>query len=148
MGYAFRYCSSLESIDLSNFNTTKVKAISGLFFGCTSLTSIELSQYPINITSINDLFNGCTSLSNVVLRVDNVESVNRVFKGCNSLKYVNLTLFNGNEIKLYIEDFFPINADKALIFYNSTIFGNSLERRIPSTWTKIDIEKKNILNNY
>ena len=140
MGYAFRYCTSLESIDLSNFNTTKVKAMSGLFFACRSLSSVHLNKYPINITSISDLFNGCTSLSNVVLRVDNAQMVDRVFKNCNSLKYVDLSEFNGNGIKLYVNDFFPTSALNTLIIYNSTIIGKTLERRIPSSWKKVDIE--------
>ena len=80
MGYAFRYCTSLESIDLSNFNTTKVKAISGLFFACRSLSSVHLNKYPINITSICDLFNGYNSLYNIVLRVYNAQMVDRVLK--------------------------------------------------------------------
>ena len=85
MGYAFRYCSKLTSIDLSNFNTSKAKTISGLFIGCSSLENISLNKFDIKITSISDLFNGCTSLKNVALKVDDVKQVDRVFNNCTSL---------------------------------------------------------------
>ena len=35
--YMFYKCSSLESIDLSSFNTTNVKDMSCMFYGCSSL---------------------------------------------------------------------------------------------------------------
>ena len=138
MSYVFSFCSSLESIDLSNFDTSKARTIGGLFFKCSSLKSIELNRYPINITSINDLFNGCTSLSHVKLRVDRAASVDRVFNNCNSLKYLDLSEFNGKGIQLYVNDFFPKDVINAIIIYDSNIIGN-LERRIPSTWEKIDV---------
>ena len=40
--FMFNDCSSLESIDLSSFNTTNVKYMSGMFFGCSTLKSIDL----------------------------------------------------------------------------------------------------------
>ena len=37
MSGMFESCSSLESIDLSSFNTTNVNDTSNLFYGCSSL---------------------------------------------------------------------------------------------------------------
>ena len=39
----FYYCSSLTSLNLSNFNTNNVKEMSRMFFHCSSLTSLNLS---------------------------------------------------------------------------------------------------------
>ena len=115
--------------------------MSGLFFGCKSLKTIELNKYKISITSLNDLFNGCTSLSTVTLNVTSVKSVDRVFKNCNNLKYMDLSGFNSNDIAFYVEEFFPTKTLNTIIIYNSTLF-TKLERRIPSGWTKVDVEKK------
>ena len=59
----FRGCSSLQSIDLSSFNTTNVKDMSGMFAGCSSLQSIDLSSFnTTNVKDMRDMFCGCPSL--------------------------------------------------------------------------------------
>ena len=137
MGYAFRNCLSLKSIDLSNFDTGEALSVTGLFYGCSSLESIELNKYIIDITSINDLFNKCSSLKNVSLSAIRVESAYRVFQGCDSLNYIDLSGFNGTSIKL-ISEFFPENVENATILYNSSIIGN-IKNKIPKGWIQIDI---------
>ena len=59
----FARCSSLESIDLSSFNTTNVKDMSYMFNGCSSLKSIDLSSF--NTTNVKDMsfmFYECSTL--------------------------------------------------------------------------------------
>ena len=59
----FRDCSSLTSINLSNFNTNNVSNMSYMFNGCASLTSINLSNFNTNnVTNMNYMFRGCSSL--------------------------------------------------------------------------------------
>jgi surface protein len=41
----FSSCSSLRSIDLSNFNTESVTNMDSIFAECTSLFSINLSSF-------------------------------------------------------------------------------------------------------
>ena len=41
----FYNCTSLSSIDLSNFDTSLVTRMEGLFYNLTSLTSIDLSNF-------------------------------------------------------------------------------------------------------
>ena len=106
------------------------------------ISLVELNRYKINITSISDLFNGCSSLIHAKLKVDRAAHVDRVFNGCDSLKFLDLSEFNGKGIQLYVNDFFPKNVKKAIILYNSNIFGTSLERRIPNTWEKYDVSKE------
>ena len=43
MGYMFAGCTSLTSLDLSNFDTEKVLGMSSMFSGCESLTTIDVS---------------------------------------------------------------------------------------------------------
>ena len=59
----FYECSSLQSINLSSFNTTNVKDMSYMFSDCSSLQSIDLSSF--NTTNVKDMsvmFWGCSSL--------------------------------------------------------------------------------------
>ena len=57
MSSVFRGCSSLISLNLSNFNTNNVKDISYMFFGCSSLTSLNLSNFNTNnVIAMNHMF--------------------------------------------------------------------------------------------
>ena len=44
----FNGCSSLESIDLSSFNTSNVTDMRWMFDECSSLKSIDLSSFNTN----------------------------------------------------------------------------------------------------
>jgi len=45
----FSNCSSLNSIDISNFNVENVQKMDSMFNGCLSLNSIEVSNLNIEI---------------------------------------------------------------------------------------------------
>ena len=80
---AFYGCTSLTSIDLPNVTSIGSDA----FNGCTSLTSIDLP----NVTSIGGYaFNSCTSLTSIDLpNVTSIDS-NDVFNNCTSLTSISL----------------------------------------------------------
>ncbi len=62
----FGSCTSLTSLDLSNFNTSNVTNMNGMFGSCTSLTSLDLSNFDTSkVTSMINMFNGCTSLRTI-----------------------------------------------------------------------------------
>ena len=44
MNLMFGDCSSLTSLNLSNFNTNNVQDMSGMFSGCSSLTSLNTTD--------------------------------------------------------------------------------------------------------
>ena len=63
MSFMFRGCSSLNSINLSSFNTSNVTNMSYMFYGCSSLNSINVSSFNIsNVTDMCGMFYGCSSL--------------------------------------------------------------------------------------
>ena len=60
--YMFYGCYSLESINLSSFNTNNVTNMICMFSGCSSLKSIDLSLFNTkNVTNMNYMFKGCSS---------------------------------------------------------------------------------------
>lgn len=84
----FDNCTSLRDVSFptskeSGFYPTEIEKYA--FRGCTSLTSIDLSEH---ITAVNDsAFEGCTRL--VAIHLDSVESIGSdAFEGCTSLKSV------------------------------------------------------------
>ena len=94
----FYGCSSLKSINLSSFNTANVKDMGWMFYECSSLESIDLSSFiTINVNNMNDMFYGCSSLKTIDLssfNISNVKYMNYMFFGCRSLKSIDLSSFS------------------------------------------------------
>ena len=59
----FYSCSSLEKIDISSLNTSKVIDISFMFSSCDKLKELDLSSFNTNkVTSMKGMFSNCSSL--------------------------------------------------------------------------------------
>ena len=90
MGYMFSDCSSLESIDLSGLNTSKVKSADHMLYGCSNLKSIDLSGLDTSqVTNMDSMFYNCASLKTIyvskLFTTAKVESPNNTFYQCTSL---------------------------------------------------------------
>ena len=53
MSYMFYKCSSLTSLNLSNFNTNKVNNMDSMFSHCSSLSSLNLTNF--NTDYVNNM---------------------------------------------------------------------------------------------
>ena len=101
MGNMFNQCSSLTSLDLSNFNTAKVTRMLYMFYKCSSLTSLDLSSFNTSkVISIQRMFKDCSSLQTIYVGDGwNMEAVsydNEMFTGCTSLVGGKGTTYNEN----------------------------------------------------
>ena len=83
----FQDCSSLQELDLSNFNTNKVLDMSYMFKGCSSLKELDLSNFNTNkVFHMSYMFKGCSSLkelnisNNFKRKISN--EIRTLFKGC------------------------------------------------------------------
>jgi surface protein len=64
----FNQCSSLESLDLSSFDTSKVTNMRAMFAGCSSLKFLDLTSFDTsNVNSMEEMFAGCSSLESLDL---------------------------------------------------------------------------------
>lgn len=62
----FYNCTALTSVDLSNLNTSNVTSMAVMFGTCSSLTSLDLSNFDTrNVTSMQSMFNTCSSLTSI-----------------------------------------------------------------------------------
>ena len=99
----FYGCSSLQSIDLSSFNTINVNNMSGMFCYCSSLQSIDLSLFnTTKVKDMQDMFFGCKSLQSIDLssfNTTNVKDMIGMFDGCKSLQSIDLSSFNTTNVK-------------------------------------------------
>jgi len=104
MGYMFQNCSSLTTLDLSNFNTSKVTGMESMFQNCSSLTSIDLSNFDTrNVTFMISMFNGCSSLTSLDVSnfsTEKVTNMRAMFYYCENLITLDLSHFNTSNVTL------------------------------------------------
>ena len=100
--YLFCECEFLINIDLSNFNTEKIKKMNDLFRGCKSLTYINLSKVNTkNVIDMSNMFYGCKSLTFLNLsnlNTKKVTDISGMFYGCKSLTDLDLSIFNTEKV--------------------------------------------------
>ena len=89
MSNMFYGCSSLSSLDISAFNTSSVTSMNGMFRGCSNLSSLDLSTFDTSsVTSMYGMFRGCSNLSSLNLstfNTSNVTSMNSMFQDYSNL---------------------------------------------------------------
>ena len=98
MSSMFKDCTSLEYIDLSNFDTSNVFNMGGMFQECYSLEELDLSSFDTsNVTNMNNMFNNCRALKKLNLlsfKTHKVENMANMFRYCRSLKNIDLSNFD------------------------------------------------------
>ena len=89
MSSMFYDCSALKSLDLTNFNTANVTYMYGMFDGCSALESLNLTNFnTAEVTDMSYMFKGCSALTSLDLTNFNtakVEYMSNMFEGCSAL---------------------------------------------------------------
>lgn len=167
LNYMFNGCSSLSSLDVSNFTTDKNSMqLDGLFKGCSSLQTLDLSSFSTGVaSSVTDMFYGCSALrtiyvsdlftfkygvssSNMFRDCENLKGANDFIPQNKDSKYANYVSgyltkkvgTNGNEIigatgyPLTI-DVLPLDDSKAYTLYEDcNVTSASYARAMKSEW--------------
>ena len=111
-------CSSLVSLDLSSFNTEKVHSMGWMFSGCSSLSKLNVSSFDTrNVTFMGDMFSFCPSLKELDLSNFNTEKVkymSGMFKGDVLLENLNVSNFNVENVWSMNEMFFNCPLPKGV----------------------------------
>ncbi len=111
MGYMFYGCSKLTSLDLSSFNTAKVTEMDYMFHNCNKLTSLDLSSFNTEkVTNMTYMFRGCKELTSLDLSNFNtakVTNMSYMFDECSKLASLNVRSFNTGNVK-----------DMSIMFYS------------------------------
>ena len=93
----FYNCSSITSLDLSNFNGPEVINIQALISHCYKLKYVNLDNFVENVTKMQLAFRNCYSLEYLNLpkfKSDKVIYTFGLFENCYSLLYLNLSHFS------------------------------------------------------
>lgn len=99
----FRDCSSLLSIDVNNWNTQTLTSTANMFENCASLQRLDLSNWDTQaLTSTYVMFAGCTALQSLDLSNWNTKalaSMRAMFSGCSALRLVDFRKANFSHVK-------------------------------------------------
>ena len=102
MSYIFYYCLKLTSLDVTKFNTEKVRDMSYMFYNCSKLTSLNVTHFnTANVTDMRYMFYGCSSLTSLDVTKFNTEKVtnmSNMFYNCSKLTSLNVTKFNTEKV--------------------------------------------------
>ncbi len=103
--WLFAGCESLKYVTLP-FGTGNVKDMSGMFYRCRSLESVDLNRLDTSgVTDISGMFAGCSDLKQIDLGsfdTSNVENFSWLFQDCESLKELDLSRLSTGSAGLMI----------------------------------------------
>ena len=120
----FYGCTSLATLDLSSFNTSKVTDMSQMFRQCKKLTTLDLSSFDTsNVKDMGSMFDQCESLESLDLSnfdTSNVTSMENMFQYCYALTELNLTGFNTSNVTNM--DYMFFTCKKLVTIYASENF--------------------------
>ena len=96
MSQMFYGCSSLQTLNLSNFNTSLVTDMQQMFYSCSSLLTLNLSNFNTLLsTNMIQMFSECTSLKYLIISNFNFNknsegSIGGIFNNLTSLEYIDI----------------------------------------------------------
>ena len=111
----FSRCTSLTSLDLSNFDTSNVTDMGVMFNSCSGLTSLDLSNFDTSkVTSMIGMFFECTSLT-------------------------SLKMMGDIKMSLSPDEMFSNITTTGTFYYNSAYDYSQIISVLPSTWTAVAV---------
>ena len=101
MSGMFWGCSSLASLDLSGFDTSQATGMSHMFISCSSLASLDVSSFDTSkVTDMSYMFRKCSfqTLNLSSFDTSQVTDMNFMFFGCSSLASLDLSGFDTSKV--------------------------------------------------
>ena len=95
MGYMFTNCSSLTTLDVSNWDVGSVTAMNSMFRSCSQLTTLDVSNWDVgSVTNMGYMFTNCSSLTTLDVSnwdVGSVTNMLQMFYGCSQLTTLDVS---------------------------------------------------------
>ena len=129
MDNMFIYNTALKSLDLSSFDTSNVTDMGYMFMYCKSLTSLDLSSFDThNVTNIWSMFSDCTSLISLDLSNSDMSKVtisDTIFYRCSKLQTITKGSFKNLKISLDLSDCVVLSKQSVVDLFDSIGTANS-----------------------
>jgi surface protein len=102
MSNMFYGCSSLTSLDLSTFSTNNVENMSYMFQDCSQLTQLDVSKWDTSkVTNMRYMFNSCSQLTQLDLGnwdTSNVTRMDDMFYGSSKLTQLDVSKWDMSSV--------------------------------------------------
>ena len=161
----FQDMTNLLSVDLTQFDYSKITDTSSMFQNCINLKSISLGSFETSMVSnMGHMFSNCsvTSLDLSKFKTSSVKNMENMFSNTKNLKYLNLEnfetfsvtnmagMFSGTQSLLYLNLFsFKENSSPNIsnIFLNTNdnLIYCIIENNAPNI--ALELRSKNFINN-
>lgn len=96
-------CNDLVSLDMTNFDTSRITNMDYMFGGCIALASLDVSNFDTsNVTSMGAMFSNCTTLPSLDLSsfdTSKVAVTNHMFWACFGLRSLDLSGFDTSSLE-------------------------------------------------
>ena len=118
---SYKCSQSTSKVVFKDFDTSSVTDMSSMFYGCSKLTTLDLSSFDTSaVTNMNNMFKYCERLTTLDLSSFNTSSVTlmgSMFDSCTNLTALDLSSFDTSSV-----------TNMGFMFYNcnnlTTIIGN------------------------
>ena len=99
----FNGCTDLTTIEgIEYLNTENVTDMSGMFWGCTALTTLDVSHFDTqNVTNMSYMFSDCSALTTLDVsnfNTQNVTNMYYIFSNCSALTTLDVSNFNTQNV--------------------------------------------------
>ena len=159
MANFFKDCSTLQTINLTGFQTAAVNNMSGMFQNCTALTSVTFDNEKITdsedpnygrfnnfntsaVESMAQMFDNCinlVSLNLAGLDTRSVESMFKMFFGCYRMTTLKLDDADAKDISGKFLHFNTANVTDMSYMFSSTDFSGSNVNTLKMKFTSLDV---------
>ena len=119
----FNGCTDLTTIEGSEYlNTENVTDMSGMFWGCSALTTLDVSHFDTqNVTNMSYMFSDCSALTTLDVsnfNTQNVTDMSGMFSDCRALTTLDVSNFNTQNVTDMSYMFFNCSAITTLDIAN------------------------------
>ena len=102
MSGMFYGCSALTTLDVSNFDTKNVTNMSNMFHWCLALTTLDVSNFDTkNVTNMRGMFYNCHALTTLNVSnfdTQNVTNMSNMFSVCFALTTLDVSNFDTQNV--------------------------------------------------
>ena len=102
MNMMFDSCCDLQKLEVGNWKTSSVKDMGGMFHGCSVIPKLEVSDWNVaNVEDMSKMFMDCAKLQTLKVgkwKTGNVTDMSEMFSHCDSLEELEVRNWNTTNV--------------------------------------------------
>jgi len=110
----FHSCTSLTTLDVSNWDVSSVTNLQSIFYNCSSLTTLDVSNWDVSsVTNLRYTFLECSSLTTLDVSnwdVSSVTDLGYTFAFCTSLTTLDISNWNVSSVTSLLATFYGCSS--------------------------------------